>query len=245
MWGSVTVYVGLVAAVVGLGLAAKPLPWLGATASRGIVVAAAGLLLAGAGVLLPARESRVGQVATRLDTFSPAWQFREIHSIRIAAPPQRVFEAVTQVRADEIFLFRTLTWIRRGGRQLPPGILNPGDREPIIDVATANGFVRLAQEPPRELVVGTAVIAPPGTPLPVTARLFQDGVPPGFALATMNFLVRPDGAGSLLTTETRVFASDSTSRRRFAGYWRLIYPGSALIRRMWLRAIERRAERSH
>ena len=28
-------------------------------------------------------------------------------------------------------------------------------------------------------------------------------------------------------------------RRRFAGYWRVIYPGSALIRRMWLRAIIR------
>ncbi|HYW41393.1 MAG TPA: hypothetical protein VE959_00970 [Bryobacteraceae bacterium] len=28
----------------------------------------------------------------------------------------------------------------------------------------------------------------------------------------------------------------------FAAYWRMIYPGSALIRRMWLRAIKRRAE---
>jgi len=25
-------------------------------------------------------------------------------------------------------------------------------------------------------------------------------------------------------------------------YWRVIYPGSALIRRMWLRAIKKRAE---
>ena len=31
------------------------------------------------------------------------------------------------------------------------------------------------------------------------------------------------------------------ARRRFAAYWRVIYPGSAIIRRMWLRAIERRA----
>jgi len=48
---------------------------------------------------------------------------------------------------------------------------------------------------------------------------------------------------SLLSTETRVYANDAASRRRFAVYWRLIYPGSALIRRMWLRAIARRAER--
>jgi hypothetical protein len=32
--------------------------------------------------------------------------------------------------------------------------------------------------------------------------------------------------------------------RRFALYWRAIYPSSALIRRMWLRAIRERAERA-
>jgi len=36
--------------------------------------------------------------------------------------------------------------------------------------------------------------------------------------------------------------TDAATTRRFAAYWRVIYPGSALIRRMWLRAIKRRAE---
>jgi hypothetical protein len=45
-----------------------------------------------------------------------------------------------------------------------------------------------------------------------------------------------------LTTETRVLATDSRTRRLFAAYWRLILPGSALMRRTWLAAIRRRAE---
>ena len=58
----------------------------------------------------------------------------------------------------------------------------------------------------------------------------------------MNFLVTPDGPdGSLVSTETRVFATSDDARRQFARYWRVIYPGSAIIRRMWLRAIARRA----
>jgi hypothetical protein len=58
----------------------------------------------------------------------------------------------------------------------------------------------------------------------------------------MNFLVTGDGAGgSRVSTETRVFANSVPARRRFAAYWRVIYPGSAIIRRMWLRAIARRA----
>ena len=59
----------------------------------------------------------------------------------------------------------------------------------------------------------------------------------------MNFLIAPDGAGgSLLSTEARVFATDRRTVRRFAKYWRIIRPGSGFIRRMWLRAIQVRAE---
>ena len=66
---------------------------------------------------------------------------------------------------------------------------------------------------------------------------------PGYAKASMNFAVRPLGDGSsLLATETRVEATDDATRLRFGAYWRLIYPGSALIRVNWLDAIRRRAE---
>ncbi|MPY89956.1 MAG: hypothetical protein GEU99_18795 [Luteitalea sp.] len=245
MLGSATVYAGLVITAIGVGLAVKPIRWLRITTrTRGLVVGAAGALLAGVGLHLPAAESRVSRVDTRLDELAPAWQFREVHSISIDAPPVRVFEAIRRVRADEIFLFRTLTWIRRGGRQRPESILNAGDRESLIDVATRTGFVRLADEAPRELVVGTVVMAPHGTREPPTPQTFREPPPPGFALGMMNFVVTADGPdASFVSTETRVFANSSGARQRFAAYWRVIYPGSAIIRRMWLRAIQRRATR--
>ena len=179
---------------------------------------------------------------TRLDEFAPAWQFSEFHTIRIAAPPPRVYEAIKHVRADEIVLFRTLTWIRRGGRPLPASILDAAGRESLLDLATRTSFVWLADEPPREMVVGTVIVAPPGTRGKLTPQVFQKPLPPGFVLATMNFVVTPDAnSGSIVSTETRVSANSPSTRRRFAVYWRLIYPGSAIIRRMWLRAVERRA----
>jgi hypothetical protein len=65
----------------------------------------------------------------------------------------------------------------------------------------------------------------------------------GLCLIAMNFLVRPNGPrGSVVSTATRVFATDPEARRTFATYWRVIYPGSAIIRRSWLRAIRQRAE---
>ncbi len=243
MWGSATVYSGAIVAVAGLCLAVKPIRRLRVTTrSRGLIIFAAGILLAAIGLVLPVLESRVSRVDTRLDEFAPAWHFREVHTIAIAAPPARVFEAIRRVRADEILLFRTLTWIRRGGRPAPPSILNASGSMSLIDVATSTGFLRLADDEPRELVVGAVVLAPPGTRGALTEDVFKKPLPPGFARATMNFLVTPDGSdGSIVSTETRVFATSDDARRRFARYWRVIYPGSAIIRRMWLRAIERRA----
>jgi hypothetical protein len=240
---SALVYSALVVTCVGLVAVIRPVPRLHLdTPLRGAMVAGAALCVAAGALLLPAFEMRAAATTTRLDQFAPAWQFHEVHTMRIAAPPARVFDAIKQVRADEIFLFRTLTWIRRAGRPLPPGIMNAGSQASLLDVATKGGFIWLADDPPREMVVGTVVHAPAGFRRgTLTPGLFT-APPPGFALAAMNFVVTPDGAnGSIVSTETRVFASSAAARRRFAAYWRVIYPGSALIRRMWLRAIAHRA----
>jgi hypothetical protein len=177
--------------------------------------------------------------------FSPAWQFDERHATRIAAPPERVFAAIHAVTAREIRFFRLLTSIRRGGRSQGENILDAPSDVPLVDVALRGGFVLLADDAPRELVIGTVVVAPRSgfDRSALDADWYTRLSRPGFAKATMNFLVEADGrGGSLLSTETRVYATDARARRRFAVYWRLIYPGSALIRRMWLRAIRVRAE---
>lgn len=244
LFGSAVVYSGLIIAVLGLILVVKPIRRLRVpTRQRAAAVAAFGVLVILLGLILPAPESRVTRAQNRLDHFVPVWQFSEFHTARVAASPDRVFDAIRRVRADDILLFRTLTWIRRGGQALPQSILNAGARESLIDVATRTGFIRLAEDPPRELVIGTVVTAPPRSRGTLTPELFRSRLPPGFALAAMNFIVTPAGQDeSIVSTETRVFANSPAARRRFAAYWRVIYPGSALIRRSWLRAIEHRAE---
>jgi hypothetical protein len=242
---SAVVYLGFAIALIGLISVARPLQWLHiSTPVHGAGVFVAGILVSVVGLLLPTRESRVARVQTRLDEFMPVWQFNEFHRAEVDAPPVRAFEAMKAVTADEIFLFRALTSIRRGGRRVPESILDPAGHQPLIDVATRSGFVLLAEDSPRELVIGTVVKAPAGTRGTLTADFFRGSLPAGFAVATMNFLVTPTGTDrSIVSTETRVFASSPSARRAFATYWRLIYPGSALIRRMWLKAIKGRADR--
>lgn len=245
MLGVVLVYAGFGAALVGAVATLWPLRILRLSPRRrGAALFLLGVLLVVAGWALPATETRVASPSSRLDEFMPAWQFSELHTTRANAPPERVFRAIREVTANEILFFRTLTWIRRFGRPGPEGILNAPERKPILEVATRTGFLPLAEEPNREIVVGTLFItsrgAAPGDRTPAAFKALQR---PGFAKVAMSFRVEADGTGgSILSTETRVYATDGASKRRFAHYWRVIYPGSALIRRMWLRAIVRRAE---
>lgn len=52
----------------------------------------------------------------------------------------------------------------------------------------------------------------------------------------------PDGDGARLETETRIYLTDASARRRFGAYWLVIRPFSGLTRRGWLRAAKKRAE---
>lgn len=243
---SILVYTGFLAAFVGFVSLIRPLKWLGiAIRRRGAIIFACGIAAVMIAFLLPAQETRVAAVETQLDQFMPVYQFHEFHTIRVHASREKVFQALKEVRAGEIFLFITLTTIRRFGRPGPESILNAPESLPILDVATRTTFLFLAEDRDRELVLGTVVVAPAGwrrsmLATPETFRALHD---PGFALATMNFRLEDAGAGvTLLTTETRVYATDASARRRFAPYWRTIYPGSALIRVMWLRAVKHRVE---
>lgn len=154
-----------------------------------------------------------------LDDVVPEYQFSERHAVRVDAAAERVYAAIRDVTPREILFFRTLTAIRRLGRKTGDSILDAPLDESIVATATRCGFRLLGDDPPREVVIGTDVA--PGT------------------LAVMNFRFE----APRLTTETRVFARTPSARAKFALYWFAIRAGSGFIRRMWLRAIKRRAER--
>ena len=175
----------------------------------------------------------------------PRWQVDERHTLEVAAAPDKVFSAIRAVRADEILLFRTLIAIRRCGQSGgPESILNAPEEKPLLDVATQTTFLLLEEETPRELVVGTVIAAPRDTRAAgrLTPELFRETLPPGFVLATMNFVVQPNNRGGSLYRlrpasmrtaglpfASSAFIGDHPPRKRF-------------IRRMWLRAIKQRAE---
>ena len=251
--GSALFYAGAVMAFTGVISLVRPIRRLGIrTRGRGALVVTAGAALTIGATLLPDATRTAAARETLIDQWMPEWQFAEYHERRVRASPRQVFAAIRRVRSSDIFLFRTLTFIRNPGREgQGEHILNAPAEKPILEVALASGFVLLGEEADSEVLLGTVLIAPPevvraarqGKTPSLDPGLFRTLGRPGFARAVMNFRVIPEPDGwTRVTTETRVHAPDRETQRRFARYWRVIYPGSWIIRWSWLRAVESRIE---
>jgi hypothetical protein len=188
--------------------------------------------------------------STVLDRLLPTFQAAERHSATIAASADQVWATLYQVTTGELRLFRLLMGVR-----VLPGRLRGSPRarfdaeEPLLGWAVGFGFTILGQDDRRELVVGAI-----GQPWRLTGGRgmavaggddFAAFDQAGYAKLATSFRLAPVASGRAirLSTETRVACTDAASARRFARYWWLIRPASGAIRRSWLAAIKRRAER--
>jgi hypothetical protein len=199
-------------------------------------------------------------VCVPLDEFLPDYDANEVHSTRIAAAPDDVLAAVRAVTPREVSPVTALMAVRRLPARIvrlargAAGRTRSGDAAPaagrrrldapLLDGFTRGGFFVLAERPD-ELVFGVVgrFWTLDGGIERIAASDFVTFAEPGFAKAVFNFHVREVAGGTVLTTETRITGTDEDARRSFRRYWRIVMPGSALIRRAWLRAIRKRAER--
>ena len=187
-----------------------------------------------------------------LDRYLPEYHFVERHATRVRAPAAVVYRAIHELTGDELRLARPLFWLRALparllGRRVPN---RSRSQQPVLQAVLNGGFVLLHDQPEREVALGTIgrfwqLSGGGAKPTVTDAASFVAFADPTYARAALDFRLEPsaDGTTTHLSTETRIFTPDPLTRRRFSHYWRLIHPGSALSRLIWLRALRRRAER--
>jgi hypothetical protein len=236
---SVAFYAGLVVFVTGLVSVAVPLRFLGVRARRAAaLVALAGAVAGAAAVLWPvSADAQRAAGSTGLDRVLPEYDRNERHEMRVQGTLEQVRKAAAEVTFRDIRGLQTLMTLRAGKRvSAPPA--------PMLAAMTAPGAAfKLLARTDDEFVAGN--IGRPwagGRPAPVwNADEFRAYADPGYTKIAFNMRVQADEPGwCKVSTETRVLATDPAARTAFTRYWRVVYPGSALIRLMWLDAIQRR-----
>jgi hypothetical protein len=178
-----------------------------------------------------------------LDEVVPHPQYRMWHARVVGAPPAAVWDELCRVTMSALPLGFALESVR-----LPPARLAGGRHQPLagrtfLDVTP---IPVLFCEPPRVVISAGLSQAwrllgrlPPPLLDAVALRAWSQ---PGWIKVAMEFRLEPAAAGTRLSTETRVVATDPRTRRLFTAYWLFIRPGSGAIRREVLRVIGDRAE---
>ncbi len=186
-----------------------------------------------------------------LDKFMPVYHFNEVHSTVIHAPASSIFKSLYELTPADIQLLGILFELRAlPSRFIGRQASSFAGPQPLLDQMLNNGFVALAEETDREFVFGAVgqfwKLFGAEAPKIANAAEFIAFDDPDYARVTANFYLDqgPDDRGVKVRTETRIYVPYPAARQKFALYWRVIYPGSALIRRMWLKAIKQHAEKA-
>ena len=191
--------------------------------------------------------------ALLLDRYLPHYDVTEAHALIVDADPDLTWQAVRRADLSRSAVIRVLLELRSLPNRLQAvlkGRPSEPSRPPLtLDDMERAGFVLLGERPGHEIVFGTVVqpwkAATDDEPAPrVEADRFAAFDTPGYVKVAFNIRVEPYSSGrALITTETRTAATDSMSLHRFARYWMLVGPFSALIRRLTLRIVKSDAER--
>jgi len=181
-----------------------------------------------------------------IDDWMPDYDFHEYHQTHVAAAPQVVYGAL--MRVD--LLAHPIPLVLLGLRSLPALLcgrqtLRGGHRPFTLREARRFGFSVLEERAPNEVVLGvTGRFWRPLDGIEATDVVaFRDRVPAGRARAAWSFTASAcENGGTLLATETRILCADEKVRRTFGRYWRVVRPGSGLIRRAMLAMVRRAAQ---
>ncbi len=164
----------------------------------------------------------------------PSYDIRELHWRVMRGTPGAIYSII---RTTDLASSRLIRWLFKI-RGLPESALSI---DGLVDV----GFIRLAEEPEGEFMLGVIgrFWRGSGDVKKASPQEYRAFGQPGYSKGVWHFSVEPvDGQRCRVTTETRVISYGRSAKLLFRIYWHLIAPFSGLIRREMLRIIEREME---
>jgi hypothetical protein len=179
----------------------------------------------------------------KLNELMPRYDVKAAYSIRIAAPPHRVWDEIMNADLSSLPVARRLMALRTLGRRKPPS----GQPRTLESMGArgAGGFLEVAHVPEQEIVL--AIVGRFWRPDAPVLRdwkpeEFSTLSPQGMAKAVWNFYLAPTEGATELSTETRVQCFGQSTRFKFRLYWTLIGFFSGWIRKEMLQMIKHNSE---
>jgi len=235
-------WIGVILSLTGIVSLLKPLAFLFIFNRRiATVVVGSGLLLVVASLYWPVPTYHA-PANRKIDALLPDYSFGEYHEALVDASPEAVKRALQSTAIRDVPVIRFLTKIRGlDDKKAVRYASKINERSDTFSTPDFNFFVIDSTEMVTVMLLNASTHVPP--PPVKTLEQFRTFNKPGYIKVAINFRFIPQRNGqTLVTTETRNYAMTKEDACIFARYWRIIYPGSAVIRRVWLNELAKRAK---
>jgi len=214
-----------------------------------LMVLCGGILIAVISLLYPVKIRHSSTQHQQIDGLIPDFAFNEFHEVSINASPEKVKQTILVTGVKDIPIARLLMKIRGIADEdvdLNDRASNNRIGSDTVSTPDFNFFVVAPDEWITVMILKSVIItnnenkpAPPEISTLEQFTLFNE---PGYIKVAVNFrFISTDNQKTILTTETRNQGITPNDNRTFGYYWKIIYPGSAIIRRVWLDTLKKKA----
>lgn len=244
-------WMGVILAVVGIVSLIHPFTFL-FILNRviAVYVILGGVLVSIISLFCPVTVEHSPTTDQKIDALLPDYSFNEYHEVRIKASPERVRQILQVTGVKDIPAAHVLMKIRGIADEdvdMSDRAANNKAGSECFSTPDFNFFVVAPTEYITVMIIKSAMITnssgKPAPPEIATLEEFISFNTPGYVKVAVNFrFITANNEETLLTTETRVQGIVACDSSVFGRYWRIIYPGSAIIRRVWLDTIKKRAQ---
>lgn len=243
-------WMGVILTITGAISLVYPLAFLFiSTRISAIVVVLVGLVISAVSLLFPVKIRHSRTTDQILDSLLPDFSFNEYHEVSIQASPEKIKQVLQVIGVKDIPAARLLMKIRGIADEevdLSDRASNNSVGSDTISTPDFNFFVVAPDEWITVMILKSVIVSnnanKPAPPEISTLEQFVSFNEPGYVKVAVNFRFnRITDKETMLTTETRNNGITRKDNRTFGYYWRIIYPGSAIIRRVWLDTVKKKA----
>ena len=167
-----------------------------------------------------------------IDKYLFTFHFNEFHAITTDAAPEKAYQEMINSDLSRSIILRLLFFLKS---------LKTYSYSSLRDLTKA-GFIQLDEKPGEEVVYGIITQSPSFSccePI-FSASEFINLNSNKIIKAVINFAAEGNEAGSILSTETRVWCGSREMKKRFQWYWLAIRPFSGLARKVFLKHVRKR-----
>lgn len=246
-------WIGVIIALVAIVSLIKPLTFLFIlNRTIAVYILCGGVLISLISLLMPEKIYH-SHTNLAIDTLLPDYYYNEYHEIIVNASIDEVKQALQSTGVKDIPVVLMLMKIRgisEEKKDMSDKATNNQPNPDTFNTPDFNFIVANQSELYTLMILNASIIqkASAKTPPPVitTSEDFIAFKKPGYVKVAVNFLFKSlDNGQTLVSTETRNLPITRKDCHVFGRYWRIIYPGSAIIRRLWLDTLAQKAEKSN